>query len=111
VEAINFLDTIFNDWKIIAGAFAIGGFYFQAKMVVKKIMSALENTSTTHAAQNVILDNISDKLEGLDKRIARLEGTMEMVRVENNDQSVRLSVIETRQDIEHTAPKRRARIQ
>lgn len=112
MEALTLLNTIFNDWKIIVFAFGVGAFYYQAKIAIKKIMSALENTSTTHQAQNIILDNINDKIDNLDKRMSKLEGSIELVAIENHQQSVRLSVIETRQDIDegiNIPSKRRVR--
>lgn len=112
METLSLLDTIINDWKIIVFAFAVGTFYYQAKMVVKKIMTALENTSTTHQAQNTILDNINEKVDALDKRLSKIEGGLELVSLENHEQSVRLSVIETRQDFGDditNLPKRKVR--
>ena len=45
------------------------------------------------------------------KRIAKIEGSIDMIKVDNHDQEVRLSVIETRQDIEEPAVrKRRSRV-
>jgi hypothetical protein len=107
MEALTFLDTIFNDWKIIVAAFAIGGLYYEAKIAFKKIIKGIENTSNTHSAQNIILDAIHDKIEGLDKRLSKIEGSIEMVQVENHSQSVRLTVIETMQDIEKPASRKR----
>lgn len=109
MEALSLLDTLLNDWKIIVAAFTIGGLFYQAKVWFKRITVALDNTATTHSIQNTLLDNMNDKLDGLDKRIAKIEGSIEMIKVDNQDQEVRLSVIETRQDIENVPVKRRAR--
>lgn len=109
METLSLLDTILNDWKIIAFAFGVGAFYYQAKMVVKKIMTALENTSTTHQAQNIILDNINDKIDNLDKRMSKIEGSLEMVNIENHSQEVRLAVLENNSDFQDVTPKRRVR--
>ena len=107
MEALTFLDTVFNDWKIIGAAFVIGGLYYEAKIAFKKIIAGIENTSNTHAAQNIILDNIHEKVDNLDKRLSKMEGSLEMVSLENHEQSVRLSVIETLQEIEKPAPRKR----
>jgi hypothetical protein len=111
METLTLLDHILNDWKIIVAAFTIGGLFYQAKIWFKRITVALDNTATTHNLQNKLLDNMNDKLDGLDKRIAKIEGSIDMIKVDNHDQEVRLSVIETRQDIEEPAVrKRRSRV-
>jgi len=109
MEALSLLDTLLNDWKIIVAAFTIGGLFYQAKVWFKRITVALDNTATTHNIQNTLLDNMNDKLDGLDRRIAKIEGSIDMIKVDNHDQEVRLSVIETKQDIDNAPVKRRAR--
>ena len=107
METLSLLDTIIRDWKILAAAFAFGGFFWQAKIWFNKITNLLENTSNTHAAQNVVLDTIHDKIEGLDKRLSKMEGSIEMINITNHEQSIRLSVIETHQEIDKPAPRKR----
>jgi hypothetical protein len=111
MEALSLLDTLLNDWKIIVAAFTIGGLFYQAKVWFKRITVALDNTATTHNIQNTLLDNMNDKLDGLDKRIAKIEGSIEMVKIDNNDQAVRLAVLETQQNniIEHPVQRRNRR--
>jgi hypothetical protein len=109
METLTLLDHILTEWKIIVAAFTIGGLFYQAKVWFKRITIALDNTATTHNIQNTLLDNMNDKLDGLDKRIAKIEGSIEMIKVDNQDQEVRLTVIETRQDIDNAPTKRRAR--
>ena len=109
---LTLLDTIIQDWKIIAAAFAFGGLFWQAKIWFKKITLLLENTGNTHQAQNVILDSINDKIDNLDKRIAKIEGSVEMIIIDNHEQTVRLSVLETHLEIDKpTTRKRRQRVQ
>ena len=107
METLTLLDTIIQDWKIIAAAFAFGGFFWQAKIWFKRITTLLENTGKVHGQQNVTLDSIHDKIDALDKRMAKLEGSLEMVAIENHEQSVRLSVIETRQEFDDKPIRKR----
>jgi hypothetical protein len=102
------LDTIIQDWKLLAFAFAVGGLYYQGKSWFKKLTDALENTANTHNLQNKLLDNMNDKLDSLDKRTAKIEGSIEMIKIDNNDQAIRIAVLETQQTqiIEHPAKKR-----
>lgn len=108
METLTLLDHILGDWKIIVAAFTVGGLFYQAKVWFKRITVALDNTATTHNIQNTLLDNMNDKLDGLDKRIAKIEGSIEMVKIDNNDQAVRLAVLETQQNniIQHPAQRR-----
>lgn len=99
METLTLLDSIFKNWHIIVIAFGVGGFYFQAKGVVTKIMTALENTSTTHATQNRILDSVVEKLDSLDRRVARIEGSIELIQHENNQQAVKIAVLESHSDV------------
>jgi len=98
METLTLLDSILNNWHIIIIAFGVGGFYFQAKGVVRKIMTALENTSSTHATQNRILDSVVEKLDSLDRRVARIEGSIELIQHENNQQAVKIAVLESHSD-------------
>lgn len=109
METLSLLDTIIRDWKILAAAFAFGGFFWQAKIWFNKITNLLENTSNTHAAQNVVLDAIHDKIDGLDKRMSKIEGNLDMVIIDNHEQTVRLSVLETQQEMDKPVAKRRVR--
>jgi hypothetical protein len=107
METLTLLDTIIQDWKIIATAFAFGGFFWQAKIWFKKITHLLESTANTHGKQNIVLDNIHHKIDNLDKRLTKIEGSLEMVVIENHEQSVRLSVLETHISIDKPVRKRR----
>lgn len=107
MEALSLLDTLIQDWKIIAAAFAFGGFFWQAKIWFKRITTLLENTANTHSAQNTVLDNINQKIDNLDKRMSKIEGGLELVSLENHEQSVRLSVIETRQEFDDKPTRKR----
>lgn len=109
METLTLLDSIFNNWHIFVIAFGVGGFYFQAKGVVRKMMSSLENTSSTHAAQNRILDSVVEKLDSLDRRVARIEGSIEIIQHENNQQAVKIAVLETYSDTPEPAIRRRSR--
>lgn len=109
MEALSFIDHLINEWEIIVGAFVVGGVYYEAKRSFRKIMTGLENTSTTHREQNVVLDTIHSKIDDLDKRMSKIEGSLEMVIIENHDQTVRLSVIETRQEFGEDKPTRKRR--
>lgn len=111
-STITLLDTIFNDWKILAFAFTLGGGYYQARIWFKKLTDSLENTSKVHSAQNVVLDHINEKLENLDKRIARIEDSVESIQEDNREQAIKLAVLESHSDyIEPPAPKRRIKRQ
>jgi hypothetical protein len=111
MEALSFLDTIFNDWKLLAFAFAVGGLYYQAKLWFRKITDALDNTANTHNLQNKLLDNINDKLDNLDRRTAKIEGSIELIQHENNQQAIKLAVLETQAEIIDHPVKRRPRRQ
>jgi hypothetical protein len=111
METLTLLDTIIQDWKIIAAAFAFGGFFWQAKIWFKKITLLLENTGRVHGQQNAVLDNINDKMDNLDKRMAKLEGSVEMIIIENHQQSIKLAVLETQQDLDKPVRKRRQQVQ
>lgn len=107
MEALSFLDTIFNDWKLLAAAFAIGGFYYQAKIAITKIMKALETTASTHATQNVLLDNMNDKLVKLDNKIEKIEENISKISADNQEQAIKLAVLESQNNIiEHPAKRR-----
>jgi hypothetical protein len=112
MEALSLLDTLLNDWKIIVAAFTIGGLFYQAKVWFKRITVALDNTATTHNIQNTLLDNMNDKLDGLDRRIAKIEGSIEIIQHENNQQAVKIAVLETQNQnniIEHPVQRRNRR--
>jgi hypothetical protein len=108
---MNLLDiftTIDEDWKIMVFVFGLGALYYQGKSWFKKLTDALENTANTHNLQNKLLDNMNGKLDNLDKRIAKIEGNVELIQLDNNDQAIRIAVLETQQTqiIEHPAKKR-----
>ncbi len=113
MEALSLLDTIIADWKLLVFAFAVGGFYWQGKAWFSKITTLLENTGRVHGNQNVMLDSIHSKLDSLDKRVARIEGTVEIITIDNQEQAIKIAVLETQTNIiEHpTTPKRRVRRQ
>lgn len=112
METLSLLDTVIRDWKIIAAAFTVGALYWQVRLWFKKITALLENTGLTHGKQNIVLDSIHDKIDNLDRRMSKLEGSLEMVNITNHEQSVRLSIIETHQEIDNQPPrKRRQRVQ
>jgi hypothetical protein len=54
---------------------------------------------------------MNDKLDGLDRRIAKIEGSIDMIKIDNNDQSIRLAVLETQQNniIQHPVQRRNRR--
>ena len=108
---MNLLDiftTINEDWKIMVFVFGLGALYYQARIWFTKLTKALDTTGRVHGEQNIMLDNIDDKLEILDKRLARIEGTVEIIKIENNNQAIKIAVLETQAEIiEH--PKRRPR--
>ena len=105
METLNLLDTILNDWKIIAFAFGLGALYYQARVWFSKLTKALDNTANTHNLQNKLLDNINDKLDNLDRRTAKIEGSIELIQHENNQQAIKLAVLETQAEIiDHPSP-------
>lgn len=88
--------------------FGLGAIWYQARAWFKKLTNALDNTANTHNLQNKLLDNINDKLDNLGRRTAKIEGSIELIKIDNNDQMVRLAILETQAEIiEH--PKRRSR--
>lgn len=107
METLSFIDNLVQNWEILATAFVVGGVYYQAKTWFKKITLLLENTGNTHAAQNVVLDTIHDKIDQLDKRMAKLEGSVDMIIIENHEQSIKLAVLETQQDIDSKPTRKR----
>ena len=107
MQTLTLLDTIIQDWKIIAAAFAFGGFFWQAKIWFKKITLLLENTGRVHGQQNAVLDNIQSSIDQLDKRMAKLEGSVEMINLTNHEQSIKLAVLETQQDIDSKPTRKR----
>lgn len=110
METLSLLDNILADWKLLVFAFGVGAFYYQGKIWFQRLTKALENTSKVHDNQNNTLDNINNKLENMDKRMARLEGSIEMITVTNNEQSVKIAVLESQtQIIDYPQPKRRIR--
>lgn len=113
METLSLLDTIIADWKLLVFAFGIGGFYWQGKAWFSKITKLLENTGRVHNDQNSMLDNIHSKLESLDKRIARIEGSVEIITIDNQQQAIKIAVLETQTSIIElpTTPKRRVRRQ
>lgn len=109
METLTLLDTLLNDWKIIVAAFTVGGLFYQAKVWFKRITVALDNTANTHNIQNKLLDNMNVKLDSLDNRIAKIEGSIELIKIDNNEQMVRLAVLETQAEIIEHPVKRRPR--
>lgn len=112
METLSLIDTIIRDWKIIAAAFAFGGFFWQAKIWFNKITHLLENTGHTHDKQNIVLDAIHTKIDALDKRMSKMEGSLDMVNITNHEQNIKLAILETESDIINPPPrKRRQRVQ
>lgn len=114
MDLLEILKTINEDWKIMVFVFGLGAFYYQGKSWFKKLTDALENTANTHNLQNKLLDNMNDKLDSLDKRTAKIEGHIEIIQHENNEQAIKLAVLETQnqtQIIEHPAKRRTRRQQ
>ena len=112
MDLLDILKTINEDWKIMVFVFGCGVFYYQGLSWFRKITALLENTGRVHGQQNTTLDNIHNKLDALDKRMARIEGNVEILRIENNNQAIKIAVLETQttEIIEHPV-KRRVRRQ
>ena len=111
MDLLEIVRIINEDWKIMVFVFGLGALYYQGKSWFKKLTDALENTANTHNLQNKLLDNINQKLDSLDKRTAKIEGSIEMIKIDNNDQAIRIAVLETQQTqiIEHPAKRRSPR--
>jgi hypothetical protein len=108
METLTLLDTIIADWKLLVFAFGVGGFYWQGKAWFQKITTLLENSGRVHGNQNAALTSINEKLEVLDKRIARIEGSVEIITIDNQEQAIKIAVLETQTQIIDHPTKRRA---
>jgi hypothetical protein len=109
METLELIDFIADNYELFAVAFVVGGFYIEAKRIVKRIMTALDNTATTHSVQNQLLDVIHDKIDRLDGRVEKIESNIELIHRENNEQAIKLAVLETQAEIIDHPVKRRQR--
>jgi hypothetical protein len=111
MDLLSIFTTINEDWKIIAFAFGLGALYYQARVWFSKLTKALDTTGKVHGEQNIMLDNINQKLESLDKRTAKIEESIESIKLDNNQQSIKIAVLETQAEIIDHPVKRRPRRQ
>jgi uncharacterized protein YllA (UPF0747 family) len=111
MDLLSIATTINQDWKIMVVVFGLGAIWYQARAWFKKLTDALDNTANTHNLQNKLLDNINDKLDNLDRRTAKIEGSIELIQHENNQQAIKLAVLETQAEIIDHPVKRRPRRQ
>jgi len=109
METLELIDFIADNYELFAVAFVVGGLYIEAKRIVKRIMTALDNTATTHSVQNQLLDVIHDKIDRLDGRVEKIESNIELIHRENNEQAIKLAVLETQAEIIDHPVKRRQR--
>jgi hypothetical protein len=111
METLSLLDQILADWKILVFAFGLGALYYQARIWFSKLTKALDTTGRVHGEQNIMLDNINQKLESLDRRTAKIEESIESIKLDNNQQSIKIAVLETQAEIIDHPIKRRPRRQ
>jgi TolA-binding protein len=111
MEALSLIDHVIADWKLLVFAFAVGGFYYQAKIWFKKLTDALETSGQVHSEQNASLSGLHQKLDNLDKRVARIEGTVEILKIDNQTQEVKIAVLEAQTQVIDHPVKRRTRRQ
>lgn len=110
MDLLEIFNIINQDWKIMVFVFGLGALYYQARIWFSKLTKALDTTGRVHGEQNLMLDNINQKLESLDRRTAKIEESIETIKFDNNQQSIKIAVLETQAEIiEH--PKRRPRRQ
>jgi len=95
---MNLLDiftTINEDWKIMVFVFGLGALYYQARVWFSKLTKALDNTGRVHGEQNIALDSINQKLDNLDRRTAKIEGSIELIQLDQNIQTTKIAVLES----------------
>jgi hypothetical protein len=111
MDLLEIFNIINQDWKVMVFVFGLGALYYQARIWFSKLTKALDTTGKVHGEQNIMLDNINQKLESLDKRTAKIEESIESIKLDNNQQSIKIAVLETQAEIIDHPIKRRPRRQ
>jgi hypothetical protein len=111
MDLLEIFNIINQDWKVMVFVFGLGALYYQARIWFSKLTKALDTTGKVHGEQNIMLDNINQKLESLDKRTAKIEESIESIKLDNNQQSIKIAVLETQAEIIDHPVKRRPRRQ
>ena len=91
------IEQLTQNWQLLAVAFSIGGAYFQAKWWIKRITESLDRSSQMHQSQNAVLDHIHSRIDIIDRRTQKIEDSVEELRRDNVDQSIKIAVLESKQ--------------
>ncbi len=98
-DIIELLNTIKENWALLAFFFTLGGAWWQGKAWFKKLDQALTTTGTHHEEQNRVLAEINGKIDLIEERITKLEETTSKIHDELHETEVKLAVIQNTQDI------------
>jgi hypothetical protein len=104
------VNTIIQDWWLLAFFFTLGGLWWQGKSWFEGVNKKLGETATTHENQNKIMEGQSEvlqtltvRVESIHERVERMDSTLSKMHEEVHQQEIKLAVLE------NITPQRRKR--
>jgi hypothetical protein len=110
MDILELIKTIKEDWALLLFVFGLGGAWIQGKMwfenfnrSFKDIHTKLDTEQNQHHTQTNLISSLHDKIDKLDTRVEKVEGTFAKMHEELHDQEIKLAILES------TAERRVAR--
>jgi septal ring factor EnvC (AmiA/AmiB activator) len=107
MDILEILQTIKEDWPLLAFVFTLGGAWWQGKAWFKKLEESLAKATAQHGDQTKALSEIHTKLDAMDARLDSLETSTTKMHEELHEAEVKLAVLQNTQDINEGKPLRR----
>jgi septation ring formation regulator EzrA len=94
MDILEILQTIKEDWPLLAFVFTLGGAWWQGKAWFKKLNETLEKVGTQNGAQNLSLSELHSKIESMNDRLTSLEDTTKTIHEEIHTARTDIAVLQ-----------------
>lgn len=94
MEIVAIMQTIQEDWAILAFFFSLGAAWWQGKIWFKKVNDTLDQVGKDHSEQALSIEKLHSKVDNLDSRVTSIDSKVNEIHEELHIQEIKLAILE-----------------